>query len=121
MFCETLLEIIEETSNADPSTWPKVKKKTGIPPEASAKIDALKMLLKVQSTENEVAAKLVASKDDIQTIVLESDPDVPAMKGWRYEVFGKYAVDLKRGKLAIGVRGSKTVKFKVQDNTETYD
>ena len=118
---QTILEIIEQVVGADPSSWPKVKKKLGMPPEASAKVDALKMLLKIQASENEVAAKLIASKDDIDQIALNGTPDIPAMKGWRYEVFGQYALDLKRGKLAIGVRGSKTVKFKVQDNTETYD
>ena len=118
---QTILEIIEDVEGSDPANWPTPKKKKGMPSETAAKVDALKMLLKVQCTENEVATKLVASKDDIDKIALESDPDVPAMKGWRHEVFGQYAMDLKRGKLAIGVRGSKTVKFKVQDNTETYD
>ena len=35
------------------------------------------------------------------------------MRGWRYEIFGREAVALKNGEIAIGLKGSKIVKHKV--------
>jgi ribonuclease D len=34
---------------------------------------------------------------------------VPAMNGWRREVFGNAAIDLKTGKLAFTLKGKKIV------------
>lgn len=117
---ETLLGLIKKALESDPSTWPKVPKRKTLPSEASSTIDVLRMLLKVQCTEHEVASKLVASKEDLEEIALSDTANVPAMKGWRYEVFGKDAVELKNGRLAIGLKGSKITKYKVSSNSDQY-
>lgn len=118
---EALLKIIAEVEQSDPASWPKVPKKRGLPSEASAKLDALKMLLKIQCAQHEVATKLVVNKEDMDNLALGRDEDLRVMKGWRYEMFGKYVEELKNGKLAIGMNGKKIVKYKVADNTEIYD
>ncbi|MDB5374456.1 MAG: Ribonuclease, partial [Belnapia sp.] len=43
----------------------------------------------------------------LDRLATEADPDVPAMRGWRREVFGEAALALKAGKLAVGVEGRK--------------
>ena len=39
----------------------------------------------------------------------EREPDVPALKGWRRELFGEDALRLKRGELALMVRKGEVV------------
>ena len=47
----------------------------------------------------------VASSADIELIAADDDASVPALKGWRREVFGAAALKLKRGELALGLEG----------------
>ncbi|MAI62680.1 MAG: ribonuclease D [Micavibrio sp. TMED27] len=115
---ETLIACIEKALNADQAHWPQVKKKKPLPPKAAAKLDILKMLLKIQAAKNDVAPKLVANSDDLEAFVLEKYDNCAILQGWRREIFGEEALALKNGDLAIGLKGSKIVKFKINEETE---
>ncbi len=56
-----------------------------------------------------MAQKLVANVADLELIAAHSEADVSALKGWRRELFGEDALRLKRGELAIGVKGKRIV------------
>lgn len=73
-------------------------------------IDLLKVLLKQSCETHEVAQKLVATMDELEAIALDDKADVPALHGWRHKVFGKAALDLKHGRLALTADG-KDVKI----------
>lgn len=115
-----LLSLIQKAVDSDPETWPAVKKKKPLPPRAAATVDILRMLLKIQAAESDVASKLIASADDLEQLALHDNPDIPALKGWRHEVFGKAALELKKGHLAIGLKESKIVRFKTDSDSETF-
>ncbi len=63
-------------------------------------MDMLKMVLHIKAEEFGVAAKLIATTDDLEKIAI-GDKNVDALKGWRLEVFGQSAKDLKKGKIAV--------------------
>lgn len=111
---EMLLNIIKKAEKTDKKTWPKVEKKKPLPSNVSATIDILKLLLKVQCAENDVATKLVAGKDDIEQLAIEASPDIPALKGWRHEIFGQHVDALKKGTLAIGLKDGNIKLFKTK-------
>jgi ribonuclease D len=50
-----------------------------------------------------VAQKLVASASDLELIAADDEATVPALHGWRRELFGADALALKHGKLALAV------------------
>jgi len=64
-------------------------------------IDLLKVLLKHKSEEHDVAAKLIATVSDIEKLAISPDADVPALRGWRRQIFGDDALALRRGELAL--------------------
>ncbi|HLJ06411.1 MAG TPA: ribonuclease D [Acetobacteraceae bacterium] len=70
-----------------------------------ALVSLLKVLLAAKAEDHHVAPRLVASSDDIDRLAAEDVPDVPALHGWRREVFGNDALALKQGKVALGVQG----------------
>ena len=74
---------------------------------SAALVALLKVLLAAKSEEHHVAARLVASAEDIDRVALGEDPDVPSLPGWRREVFGTDARLLKQGRIALGVDGRK--------------
>jgi ribonuclease D len=73
----------------------------------------LRVLLKAAAQRHKVAPRLIADSEDIETIASRSDPDVPALKGWRRELFGEDALRLKRGELALTVRKGEVVTIAV--------
>lgn len=66
-------------------------------------VELLRVLLKRQCAEHDVAPKLLASSADLDAIALDDEAGVPALRGWRREVFGEMALKLKRGELALGL------------------
>jgi ribonuclease D len=74
-----------------------------------ATVELLKVLLRMTSERHGVAAKVVATVDDLERIAADDDADVPAMKGWRRELFGEKALALKHGKLALAVEKGRVV------------
>ncbi|WP_234397694.1 ribonuclease D [Sneathiella glossodoripedis] len=66
--------------------------------------ELLKVLLKLKCEENGVAQKLICNSAELEKIAADSNADVPALHGWRYEVFGKDALALKEGKIAFTIK-----------------
>jgi ribonuclease D len=64
-------------------------------------VELLRVLLKRQCEAHEVAPKLLASSADLDLLACDDDADIPALKGWRREVFGNLALRLKRAELAL--------------------
>jgi ribonuclease D len=69
----------------------------------AATVELLKVLLRMTAERNGVAAKVIATVDDLERIAADDAADVAAMKGWRREMFGEKALALKHGKLALAV------------------
>ena len=75
----------------------------------TATVELLKVLLRMTAERNGVAAKVIATVDDLEHIAADDDADVPAMKGWRREMFGEKAIALKHGRLALAVEKHRVV------------
>jgi ribonuclease D len=69
----------------------------------AATVELLKVLLRMTAESHGVAAKVIATVDDLERIAADDAADVAAMKGWRREMFGEKALALKHGKLALAV------------------
>jgi ribonuclease D len=70
-------------------------------------VELLKVLLKIKCERQQVAQKLVASTADLERIAADDNADVPALHGWRREVFGEDALALKHGRLALAMKGKR--------------
>jgi ribonuclease D len=75
----------------------------------SATVELLKVLLRMTSERYGVAAKVIATVDDLERIAADDRANVAALHGWRREMFGDRAIALKRGQLALAVEKGKVV------------
>ena len=80
-------------------------------------VSLLKVLLAAKSEQHHVAARLVASSDDIDRLALDENPDIPALHGWRREVFGDDALLLKQGRIALGVDDTERARRAIEGAT----
>ena len=75
-------------------------------------VDLLKVLLKYCCEENQVAPKLIANVAELERIASDDNPDVKCMEGWRKDVFGAAAMDLKNGRLALASENDRILIIK---------
>jgi ribonuclease D len=100
-----ILEAVKRGLARDPKSIPQLRGGLPLPADKAALVDLLRVLLKACAARHKVAARLIADGDDLERIAIEGAADVPAMRGWRYELFGAQAQRLKRGELALTVDG----------------
>ena len=67
------------------------------------------MLLRMTAERHGVAAKVIATVDDLDRIAADDDADVPALHGWRRELFGEKALALKHGRLSLAIEKGRVV------------
>jgi ribonuclease D len=97
----------------DPGTLPAIAQSTGSSNDVNAMCDVLRVLLKATAQRHKVAPRLIADADDLEAIASQREPNVPALKGWRRELFGEDALRLKRGELALTVHKGEVVAIPV--------
>ena len=92
------------------------KPKRGAPlgKEGALVADLLKLLLKIRSREIDVASRLLTRSDELEALAA-GVRDLPVLQGWRYEIFGKDALDLVEGKLGFGVEHGKLKMTRIDE------
>jgi ribonuclease D len=97
-----LIEVVNAALDLPKESLPKLPRQVQQPEGTSAAAELIKVLLKLVAEEEGVAPKVLASSDDIEKIAAKGeDADVPALSGWRREVFGERALALVRGEVAL--------------------
>lgn len=104
---QEVLAAVKLANELSSSECPFVEPRRNTPNGTSAIFDLLKVLLKQVCEEHDVAAKLIASSDDLEAIAIDDNADVNALKGWRRQIFGDKALALKRGELALAIKDKK--------------
>ncbi len=105
-----LLKVIKEGLARDPDTLPHTnwgRDETSDSTQAAAEV--LKLALKIVCEREGLAPKLIANTSDIEAVAESDEADVPLMRGWRREVFGNVALELKHGRAMIGFRDGRAV------------
>ena len=108
-----IIDAVQKGLARDPRTVPPLRSGVPLPAEKVALVDLLRVLLKSCAARNRVAPRLVADGDDLERLAVEDHPDVPAMRGWRYELFGAQVEQLKRGELALRIERGEVVTVTV--------
>lgn len=99
---QAILEAVQRGLALPEDQIPKPPERVDLPRGLGPVVDLLKVLLKMKCDEHGVASKLVANSADIEAIAADDDAKVPALSGWRRELFGEDALKLKHGRLGLG-------------------
>ncbi|WP_039760222.1 ribonuclease D [Bartonella queenslandensis] len=98
----SLIKAVHEGLEVDLSTLPPIPKHNPLNDTTSAAIDLLRVLLKLVANENSIAPKIIATSNDLEKIANGGiKKNIPAMNGWRYEIFGQKAEQLLKGQIGF--------------------
>jgi ribonuclease D len=113
-----IVDAVKRGLARDPKTVPHLRSGLALPAEKVALVDLLRVLLKACAARHKVAPRLIADGDDLERIAIDDQPNVSAMKGWRYDMFGVHAERLKRGEVALKVVGGEVVPVALAGSTK---
>jgi ribonuclease D len=94
-------------------------RKPGLGKDGALVADLLKLLLKIRAKESNVAPRLLARTDDIELLAAGVRDNLSILTGWRYDQFGRDALDLVEGRLAFAVINGKMKMTRTEDVEET--
>ncbi|NGM23556.1 ribonuclease D [Roseomonas stagni] len=102
----SLLAAITAAKGLPDSALPEAPRERSGAAPSPALVQLLKVLLAAKSEEHHVAPRLLANSEELERLAA-GETEVPALHGWRRDVFGEAALALKAGKVALGVDGKK--------------
>jgi ribonuclease D len=105
---EQIVDAVKRGLERDVKTLPRLERSRASQ-NGAATVELLKVLLRMTAERHGVAAKVIATVDELDRIAADDEADVPALKGWRRELFGDKALALKHGKLALAVEKGRVV------------
>ena len=102
---KALLNAVKAGLNVPSENLPEVKRDAPLPKGIGPITDLLKVLLKLKCEKHDVAQKLIATVNDMEQIAaFGQNANVPALQGWRQEIFGIDALRLRSGQLAMVIK-----------------
>ncbi|HZN27922.1 MAG TPA: ribonuclease D [Xanthobacteraceae bacterium] len=110
---EAIVEAVKRGLARDPKTLPRLDRPRGAV-NGQATVELLKVLLRMTAERHGVAAKVIATVDDLDRIAADDDADVPALHGWRRDLFGEKALALKHGRLSLAIEKGRVVAVERQ-------
>jgi ribonuclease D len=82
-------------------------RRPGLTKEAALVADLLKLLLKIRAKETGVAPRLIARSDELEALAAGVRKNLNILQGWRFDQFGRDALDLVEGRLAFAIESGK--------------
>lgn len=110
-----IVAIIKEVEQLPKAELPSMPERYRGPSPKGAVGDLVRVLLKAVSEQHGVAARIIATSDDIDALVLDDDADVPALKGWRRKLFGDKALAIKHGKIGLAATRKGVIEFDIPE------
>jgi ribonuclease D len=105
---EAIVAAVERGLARDPKTLPRLERPKSTV-NGQATVELLKVLLRMTAEQHGVAAKVIATVDDLDRIAGDDEADVPALHGWRRDLFGEKALALKQGRLSLAIEKGRVV------------
>jgi ribonuclease D len=103
-----LIAALNSAKPLDASELPdREPKRPGLTKDGVLVSDLLKLLLKIRAKETGVAARLIARSDELEALAAGVRKGLNILSGWRYEEFGKDALDLVEGRLGFAIENGK--------------
>jgi len=112
-FGKLILDAMERGISVPDSECPVVAAKDPLPQRLTPVLEMLKMLLRIQASENDVAPRLIADSETLENYVRDPKSAPTLTHGWRAEIFGAEAEAMMKGQTALSLVNGKIQKIKI--------
>ncbi len=113
-----LMAAVEQAKPLEPDEIPsREPRRPGLTKDAALVGDLLKLLLKIRAKESGVAPRLIARSSDLEALAA-GVRDLNVLRGWRFEEFGRDALDLVEGRLGFAIENGKLKMSRLVEEVE---
>lgn len=106
---KSVLRVLADARDVETQDAPEKIDRPRLDMSDTPTFEMLKMLLRIKAAENEVAARVIATQDELKRLAGEDAPDIKALRGWRLEIFGDDAIAMKQGKIGLSLKDGEIV------------
>ena len=111
-----IIAVLKQVEALPKGDLPEMPERYRGPSPKGAVGDLVRVLLKAVSEQHGVAARIIATSDEVDALVLDDEADVPALKGWRRKIFGDKALALKHGQLGLAATRRGIVEIPITES-----
>lgn len=109
-FAKSLLDAVNQALEDPEANAPHIIRAKAMPANLGPTMEMLKTLLRLRTEYVDIAPRLVASASDIEQLAAYGkDAQIPALEGWRYNIFGRDALDMMAGKIALRLQDREVI------------
>lgn len=113
---DEILEVLERCRHIPEAEYVTPPKLKDLPDKNSALFELLKLLLKIVSQQEGVVARLIANDENLHAFSCFQDQNNPILSGWRKDIFGSKALEMRGGNIAIAYNPqSRSIEFRTHD------
>ncbi len=112
-FGKLILDAMERGLAVPDADCPAVIARDPLPQRLSPILEMIKMLLRIQASEHDVAARLIADSETLENFVKDPNAVPHLNQGWKHDVFGKFAKDMMDGKIGLSIEHGKIKRLKL--------
>ena len=112
-----ILEILTKVASLPESSLPSIEKRSPIKKPPVAVMELLRVMLKHVTDKHGIAPRLIASTDDLEALAVDDHAPIRALSGWRREIFGDLALQLKHGKIALAINNGRIILVEQKANS----
>ncbi|WP_286165079.1 ribonuclease D [Arthrobacter sp. TPD3018] len=94
---------------------PRDDRKPGLGKDGALVADLLKLLLKIRARDIDVASRLLARSEELEALAAGIRTGLPMLEGWRFDQFGRDALDLVEGRLGFAVQDGKLTMTRTEE------
>ncbi len=102
-----LCQLISEAKNRAPIPLHEKGRSAKKTQQQEAILDILTALVRIRAEENALNPSILASRKDLEVLLMDDDDECPLLHGWRYSMAGKELVGLLNGELLLGIQDDK--------------
>lgn len=110
-----ILKTIRDAEGLPTDQIPKLPPKPEPSPGASARGELLRTLLKICADQEDIAPRALAATAELDALARDPKAQVKCVTGWRYELFGRRALELLAGELWLGLKEGNLAVLTPQD------
>ena len=106
---DEIIDVVNKFNLIDKQNYVTISNDDAFSGANSVLLELLRIILRIVAAQHNVAARLIASDDELKLYCTSADADIKFMHDWRYEIFGKLVEQISSGTTAIAYNADKKI------------
>lgn len=99
-----LCQLITDAKNRPPIPLKEKSRFSKKTQQQEAILDILTAIVRIRADENELNPAIIASRKDLESLLIGEEENCPLLHGWRFTMAGRELIGILNGELSLGIK-----------------